>query len=348
MNTKMNTRTSLASLIFVLTISLPSLSEAAGKLAKKHKARLKEQVIEKVSTSSRVKGWVKSGLKFVPGGNSIAAVLDEADGGGTDEKVDRIDKRSKKQVEQLREQKGQLKKVSQNMLKVKTIWEEIHYAKQKSKQEAAWLSEGLKKATLKNFVGAVGEEVLEIPLNPAEYIPSSNPELKKKLEWDLSHEKGFVRANKYLISGTRSALLDSDMMYSDPDKFDQEYEKAETYDKHVTEAVEAQETAMARWRVAEINRLKQEIKALKEAEKKSEVTKVELLMINQAKNAAKKTIFDLQKEVNEQIKKGIELDEEEQLKIAWHKAQYQRKKRLNSRTERKKEIKKDYAHLSFF
>ncbi|NEJ84083.1 hypothetical protein GR268_47480, partial [Rhizobium leguminosarum] len=136
-----------------------------------------------------------------------------------------IDKRQKTSLDRIRE-------IAQEAIQTKKKVEEMYYFKKRSQDQAAFLAKGLQKGSFKKFLGALVENGLQIPINPAEYIPNtpSFSNLKHNLALDLSLEKNVLGQGKYLLSHTRASLLSSNFLQSSPKQFDKQYAQAEAYE----------------------------------------------------------------------------------------------------------------------
>lgn len=100
----------------------------------------------------------------------------------------------------------------------------MYYFKKRSQDQATFLAKGLKKGSFKKFLGALVENGLQIPINPAEYIPNipSFKNLKQSLELDLSLEKNVLGQGKHLLSNTRASMLSSNLLQTSPKQFDKQ------------------------------------------------------------------------------------------------------------------------------
>ncbi|ACP21014.1 hypothetical protein Aasi_1734 [Candidatus Amoebophilus asiaticus 5a2] len=193
----------------------------AGRLARKANIKLEEakeaigeRIDEKINFSGRLKYGVKSMLNKFPGGGFFTSIFD---GGGMEAKVDRIDKRQKTSLDRIRE-------IAHEALHTKKKVEEMYYFKKRSQDQATFLAKGLKKGSFKKFLGALVENGLQIPINPAEYIPNipSFKNLKQSLELDLSLEKNVLGQGKHLLSNTRASMLSSNLLQTSPKQFDKQ------------------------------------------------------------------------------------------------------------------------------
>jgi hypothetical protein len=324
-------------LLFLLT-SIYSQAHA-GRLARKAKIDLKE----KIRSSSKLKRGAKSMLRSLPGGGLLSSIIDEMDGGGMEEKVDRIDKRQKTSLDRIRE-------IAQEALETKKKVEEMYYFKKQSQDQAKALSEGLKKGSFTKFLGALGEEGLQISLNPADYIPSTpaTRKLKEALESDFSLERGLLGQGKSFFSHTRSALLASDNMHMSPKQFKKEYQKAKDYETLLEEAIDAKEQTTIKLYKAEVERLEKEIKLLEATKAKPGLTVSDVMQTEMAIDNKKKQALKLHEKILGFMKKALPLTKEEEFKAG---AQHMQEAvgELSSFLEKdKKRIRTRYSHLWSF
>jgi hypothetical protein len=324
-------------LLFLLT-SIYSQAHA-GRLARKAKIDLKE----KIRSSSKLKRGAKSMLRSIPGGGLLSSIIDEMDGGGMEEKVDRIDKRQKTSLDRIRE-------IAQEALETKKKVEEMYYFKKQSQDQAKALSEGLKKGSFTKFLGVLGEEGLQISLNPADYIPSTpaTRKLKEALESDFSLGRGLLGQGRSFFSHTRSALLTTNMMHTSPKQFKKEYQKAKDYETLLEEALDAKEQTTIKLYKAEVERLEKEIKLLEETKAKPGLTVSDVMQTEMAIDNKKKQALKLHEKILGFMKKALPLTKEEELKVS---AQHMQEAvgELSSFLEKdKKRIRTRYSHLWSF
>ncbi|MHB9147731.1 MAG: hypothetical protein ACYC2U_04855 [Candidatus Amoebophilus sp.] len=332
-------------LLFILLAGIYSEAHA-GRLARKAKIKLeeaRERADERMGISSKLKHGTKSAIRSLPGGGVITSIWDRLDGGGMEEKVDRIDKRQKTSLDRIRE-------IAQEAIETKKKVEEMYYFKKQSQDQAKALSEGLKKGNFKKFLGALGEEGLQISLNPADYIPSTpaTRKLKEALESDFSLERGLLGQGKSFFSHTRSALLTTNMMHTNPKQFKKEYQKAQDYEALLEEALEAKEQTTIKLYKAEVERLEKEIKLLEETKAKPGLTVSDVMQVEMAIDNKKKQVLKFHEKINRFMKKALPLTKEEEFKVN---AQHMQEAvgELSSFLEKdKKRIRTRYSHLWSF
>jgi hypothetical protein len=289
---------------------------------------------------SRLKSGAKSILKLAPGGGAVTSLLDQIGGNNMEEKVDRIDKRQKNSLDRIRE-------IAHQALETKKKVEEMYYFKKQSLSQAQWLAGGLGRANTGKLLGAFLQKELRIPLNPAEYIPSTpaTQKLKEQLDFDLSFEKGLIKQGKSFLSKTRSDLLASDLIETNPQKFKQEYAQAEAYEATLTEALEAKDQAMIKIYKEELEQLEKEIKLLEEAKKKEGLTVSDVMQTEIALDNKKEKARSLSNYITGFIKKSIPLSSEEKQKLAAFKASEEASELTDFLTKEKKRMKQKYGHL---
>jgi hypothetical protein len=333
----------------ILAASIPS-STYAGRLARKAKIKLQEtkeraeeMIEEKLDVSGKLKHGAKSILKSIPGGGVVTSILDQLDGGGMEEKVDRIDKRQKTSLDRIRE-------IAHEALETKKKVEEMYYFKRRSQQQAEFLAKGLKKGKLKNFLGAIVENGLQIPINPAEYIPSipGFKKLKENLDLDLSFERSMIGEGKHLLSNTRSALLASNLIQTNQKQFDKEYEQAEAYEAKLNQALKAKQVASVKIYKAEIDRLEKEIKLLEEAKAKRGLTVGDLMQMELAIDSKRRDIRELNEKITASIQADLVLTDEEKEKIAVYKASKDLRELDDFLEKDRQRIREKYSHLWSF
>jgi hypothetical protein len=322
-------------ILFLVAVSSFSTSYA-GKLFEKVKHRIKEST-KKVSIGSKAKSAIKTGLGFIPGGGVASHVLDQFTGGTDSEKIDGIF--------------DGVIDISSDLMELKKLTEDVYFREMQARKRAADLAEGMKKANMKKMFGAMVEGTLNVPINPAEYIPNLNEstsKLKKNLDLDMDHERKLVRENGFALTGSRRALLKSqpDLWKKDPQKFRAELREAEKFEGELDEALRAQDMAMLKILKAEIIRLQEENKNLAQNLKKPGTKPTEVIQTQQAITNNNGRIIDLQEKVQEGFKKATELSNEEKMEIGETIARQDSKKLKGFLRARREQIKRDYRHLS--
>jgi hypothetical protein len=313
------------------------LARKAGIKLEEAKETIQEKIDEKLNFSGRLKYGAKSLLNKIPGGEIFTSLLD---GGGMEAKVDRIDKRQKTSLDRIRE-------IAHEALHTKKKVEEMYYFKKRSQEEASFLAKGLKKGSFKKFFGALVENGLQIPINPAEYIPSlpSFKKLKQNLDFDLSLEKNVLGHGKHLLSSTRASLLSSNLLQSSPQQFDKQYAQAEAYEVQLQEALKAKKVATVKIYKAEIERLAKEIKLLEEAKSKKGLTVGDVMQMELVIDSKRRDIRELNEKIDDRIGDDLKLDDEEKEKIAIYKASRDLKELEEFLEKDRQRIQTKYSHL---
>lgn len=298
-------------------------------------------IIDQVTT--KIKSGVKRLAKFIPDGGMTASLLDNLTGGGMEEKVDRIEKRQKTSLDRIRA-------IARQALDTKSKVEELYYFKKNSQEQAEALSRGLQRANKKKFLGTLIEDGIGIPVSPAEYIPNTDQtkKLKENLAIDLSSEKSVINQGKYLLSNTRSALLATNLLHSNPKQFEKAYRQAAAYESTLYSALKAKEIATVRIYKAEIERLEKELQLLEQAKSSKGLTVGDLMQIEMAIDNKRQAIRDLNEKITVGIKDSLELSARAKEQLATHKAQQDAEKLAKYLAEDKQRIKAQYGHLWMF
>ncbi|MHB9148000.1 MAG: hypothetical protein ACYC2U_06370 [Candidatus Amoebophilus sp.] len=311
--------------LIVLLLLIPGSSEA-GRLSKQARSKLKS--------------GVKSILKLAPGGGTVTSLLDQIGGNNMEEKVDRIDKRQKNSLDRIRE-------IAYQAMETKKKVEEMYYFKKQSLSQAQWLASGLGKAKPTKLLGALVQKQLQIPLNPAEYIPSTpaTMKLKEQLDFDLSLENSLVRQGRSFLSNTRSDLLASNLLETNPQQFKKEYAKAEAYEAILQESLTARDQTMIKIYKEELEQLEKEIKLLEEAKNKEGLTVSDVMQTEIAIDNKKEKAQTLREKITAFIKGNLQLSNEEKQKLAALKATEEANELTDFLTKEKKRMKQKYGHL---
>jgi len=329
--------------VIILLLALLSTQNKvyAGRLAQKAAIALEE---EEASTAekafSKLKYQAKGAAKFLPDGGITTAILERLDGGGVEEKVDRIEKRQKTALDRIRD-------IARKALDTKNKVEEMYYYKKRSQEQAQFLAEGLKRGNKKKFLGALIEEGLKIPINPAEYIPQTDQtsKLKEQLELDLSFEQGIVRQGQYLVSDTRAALMATNLLHTHPKQFEQAYKQAEAYESTLSDALQAKEVATVKIYKAEIERLEKELQLLEQVKRKPGLTVGDVMQIEMTIDNKRWHIRELNEKITASIKADLLLSEEQKQVLATHRAHQQATDLAEHLASEKRRIYQQHAHL---
>ena len=258
-------------LLWLLLMSAPA---SAGPLA--DKLGIKEVAKEKTE------GWFKRvlGSRLKEGIGYVSPSLGQAVGkllglGSVEDKVDRIEEKQNMAINRIRG-------VALQALATKKKVEALYYYKAQAARNAQELLRALKASDPRKFLGGLGENMLGIPLNPAEYLPETayTKALKAKLAMDFSLERGLVQQGSFLLSETRAALAsDAGLEGQGPEEFYKAYGKAVTYEENLDRALHAKSQASLKWYKQEIDRLAREMKVLESSKGQPGITMGDALQL---------------------------------------------------------------------
>ena len=278
---------------------------------------VKEEVTDQVKAGAGRKflNGTKEGLKWLPGGSYAASALDAMTGGGLEEKVDRIETRQKTSIDHIRD-------IALKALDTKRKVEDMYYFKKRTQREAQFIAEGLKKGKKRKFLGAIIEDGLKVPINPAEYVPDipPNKKLKENLDFDLSFEKSMIRNSNQLVSYTRSHVLSYDLIKTNPKKFEKDYGEAEEYEANLKKAIKAKKIATTKIYVEDIKRLEKELELLEETKSRKGLTVGDVMLTEMAMDSKRREIRDLSDRIDAALLDDLKLSDEEAFKIGCYKA----------------------------
>ena len=314
-----------------------STTAHAGPIAERLGINLKKPAKESKLGKLFKKG-AKSALKYIPGGEAVSDFL--GIGGDLAEKVDRIEKRQKTSLDRIRD-------IARKALDTKKKVEELYYYKKRSQEQAQFLAAGLKRGNKKKFLGALIEEGLKIPINPAEYMPQTDQtsKLKQNLALDLSFEQGVISQGKYLLSDTRTALMTTNLLHSNPKQFEKAYQQAEAYESTLSDALKAKEVATVKIYRAEVERLEKELQLLEQAKCKQGLTVGDVMQIEMAIDNKRWHIRELNEKITASIKADLLLSEEQKQVLATHRAHQQMTALSDHLASEKKRMQQKHAHL---
>jgi hypothetical protein len=236
----------------------------AGRLAEKAGVELKKAPSMGSKVGNFFKSLARKAANSLPG---VSVISDMVGGGDLEEKVDRIEEKQDSSLDELQ-------KLAQEALETKRKVEDMYYYKERSREAALDIAQGLKGSSAKKFLLAILQDAVGFPINPAEYIPSIpyTEKLKKNLDLDLSLEQDLIRKTDYMFRDTRAALIASGLYKKNPQLFEKEYAKAEAYEAQLEKALVAKEQTTTKIYKEESNRLKKEIKVLEKAKTKKGLT----------------------------------------------------------------------------
>ena len=285
--------------------------------------------------------WLKKAAKTV--GHKIPGVgnmIEEADKNRLEEKVDHIKEKQKTGIDKLQD-------IAKKAIKTKEKVEEMYYFKEQSKRRAEDLVQGLKRGKRRNFLGSLVENWIGIPINPAEYMPTTayTRDLKKNLELDLSSERGLVQEHEYFLRGTRAALLAQDLHDKNPKQFNQAYEKALRYERELEKALSAKKQATIKLYKEDIANLEKEISVLEETKKKKGLTIGDVMQIEIATDNKRHIIRELNEKITDGLKEEMKLTDEQQVILGNQKAQKDTEELINFLKKERARIHTKYSHL---
>ena len=328
-------------LMLLLLTASPAL---AGPLA--DKVGITETVSDKVA--SRAKGRFKrvvgnglrAGLNYVlPGvGDTVGAMLGL---GSVEDKVDRIEEKQESAIDKLRG-------IAKQALSTKKKVEEMYYYKKQAERNAQEMMKSLKASDPRKFLGGFGEDMLGIPLNPAEYIPDTEytKDLKANLAMDFSLERGLVQQGSFLLSETRAALAgDEGLEGQSPEEFYKAYNKAVTYEENLERGLHAKEQFTLKWYKHEIDRLESEMKVLENSKGQPGITMGDALQIERTLEMKRSIARDLHEKVNAGIRDEMDLSDEQAARLLYKKRQSDLKALDDYFKDDRARVRRHYGHL---
>jgi len=296
---------------------------------------------EKQTTGGKVKSFlkqgVKKGLKFIPGGDAIGSALGMGD---LEEKVDRIEEKQETGLDKLRD-------IAKKAMQTKDKVEEMYYFKKQSQRSAEELVAGLKQGKKRSFLGAMVENWVGIPINPAAYIPDTahTRKLRKNLDLDLSLERGLIQQGDYFLRDTRAALVESGLYERNPKQFSKEYVKALSYEQELEKALAAKEQATVKLYKEDIENLEKEISVLEKAKKKKGLTVGDVMQMELAIDNKRHIIRELNEKITEGIREGMKLTDEQKNALGQQKAAKDTEALVNFLEKDRVRIHAKYSHL---
>jgi hypothetical protein len=284
--------------------------------------------------------FIKGLAKHTPIVSSATSLFDYMTGNSLEDKVDRIDKRQQTSLDRIRE-------VAYNALETKRTIEDIYYFTKWGIEEGQLLAQELKKGNINKIIGAMLEDGLAIPINPAEYIPDipEAAQLRKNLDWDLSMERSIVHRTDYLLRGTRSALMRTGLFERNPKRFEQEYERALAYEACLEKALHAKEIARVKFYKAEAERLTKELCHLERIKGKKGLTVGEVVHIEQTIDDKRKELLALNVYIDQQLASSLALSEQDQFRLAVYTANRDADKLSKELEKDRQRMRSKYAHL---
>jgi hypothetical protein len=231
----------------------------------------------------------------------------------TAEKIDLIYERQTKSMKAL-------KKIFNNTSATKTHIEELTTTKKRSFQTAKEIVNSLK---IKHFnkipkiLGGIEGEAIEIPINPAVYMPQNSVtnKMKNNLENDLSLKGGVTNTKHFLLKDSiRDLVYKLNEQNTNPFRkkgLEQELKKSANYDNALIKAIHAKKLARAKLYSAMIKQLKQDIKNLKKIKDPSKLNAKAILQLESVIDAKQKRCNELNEKIDKIIEDSLKLSDEE-------------------------------------
>ena len=265
----------------------------------------------------RKQSLLRKCLKFFPGGEAVGDVL------------------------------AHLRKLAKKVMKTKGKIEEVYHLKKRLQRRAEFLSRNLKRGKVHNFLGALLEEDLGYPVNPAEYVPDTEytATLKKNLEWDISLERGMLWDGSYMLQNTRAALIELGLVDKPRSKFEQEYQKAVCYEQKVNEALSAKRRAAIRLYKYEIDRLKKDVKSLEKLKTKEDLIIGEIMLVEQTIELKRNIMRALNEKITQGIEDALDLSDDQSAQLIRYKIDEDTKALEAYLAAERKKVHAQYEHL---
>ena len=285
-------------------------------------------------------GLVDSATDFIPGARTVKEFFKKTTKSGLEDKVDHIKKTQKTGLDELRD-------VAKKAMQTKAKVEEMYYFKKQSQRSAEELVAGLKKGKKRNFLGAMIENWVGVPINPAAYLPDTahTRNLRKNLDLDLSLERGLIQQGDYFLDNTRAALVENGLYEKDPKQFNKEYEKALSYEQELGKALAAKEQATVKLYKEDIDNLEKELSLLEEAKKKKGLTVGDVMQIELAIDNKRHIIRELNEKITNGLKEGMQLTDEQKNTLGQQKAAKDTEALVNFLKKDRARIHAKYSHL---
>ena len=285
-------------------------------------------------------GLVDSATDFIPGARAVKDLFNKATKSDLESKVNHIKKTQKTGLDELRD-------VAKKAMQTKAKVEEMYYFKKQSQRRAEELVAGLKKGKKRNFLGAMIENWVGVPINPAAYLPDTahTRNLRKNLDLDLSLERGLIQQGDYFLDNTRAALVENGLYEKDPKQFNKEYEKALSYEQELGKALAAKEQATVKLYKEDIDNLEKELSILEEAKKKKGLTVGDVMQIELAIDNKRHIIRELNEKITNGLKEGMQLTDEQKNTLGQQKAAKDTEALVNFLKKDRARIHAKYSHL---
>lgn len=292
------------------------------------------------SQASLLGGFVDSATDLIPGARAVKDLFKKATNNGLEAKVEHIKKTQKTGLDELRD-------VAKEAIRTKEKVEEMYYFKKQSQRSAEELVAGLKQGKKRNFLGAMVENWVGVPINPAAYIPDTahTRKLRKNLDLDLSLERGLIQQHDSFLSHTRAALVENGSRDKNPTQFNKEYEKALSYEKELEKALAAKERATVKLYKEDIENLEKEIAILEKAKKKKGLTVGDVMQMELAIDNKRHIIRELNEKITHGLKEGMKLTDEQKNTLGQQKAEKDTEALVDFLEKDRARIHAKYSHL---
>lgn len=253
------------------------------------------------------KNGVRSVIDKLPGGKFLTNMIFD-DGESMEDKVDRIDKNQKTSL-------GRIRDISRKVLDSKRKVEDMWYYKTWSIEQGTSLATKLRHSDNKKLFLASIEKVLQMPVNPAEYIPNIPPtqKLRQNLNYDLSLERSTTEYTGYMLSNTRGSLMTSGIWKTNPKEFQRKYKEAEYYEDNLRAAMKAKEITTTRIYKAAVEQLEAQIKVLEGHQTQKGLTLSEVIQIEIAIDNKREQIRSLNEKIDKAITDSTNLSEQDDI-----------------------------------
>ena len=235
-----------------------------------------------------------------------------------DQKLNKIYKRQNRSI-------GAIRKIAHDAIDTKSRVEDIFYFKKQSIDTAQDIFESFKQAKAKKLLAVFAENALEIPVNPAEYIPQVNEstrKLSKNLELDLSLEKSFLRNSKFFLEDTKRDIIHH-LSYKKSRPIDHGYglkqlQEAEDYENDLQKAIQAKKLARVKLYTSEVEQIRADIKNLRQIEKnnKHKLTAGEMLQLQFLIDKKQERCHQLNEKIDQLLEDSLELTDKEKEEMA--------------------------------
>ncbi|MHA7878115.1 MAG: hypothetical protein ACX93T_04340 [Bacteroidota bacterium] len=273
--------------------------------------------------------------------NKVPVVGDAAAKARLENKVDHIKDKQRSGLDKLRD-------IAQKAQKTKRQVEEMYYFKKESQRRAEDLVQGLRRGKTRNLLGALVECWINIPINPADYIPETpyTRALKSNLEWDLSSERGLVQQYGYFLQGTRAALSEQpNALDQQPEQFNKAYEGALQYEQTLKKALAAKKQAAIKLYKEDITNLEKEITVLEDTKKKKGLTIGDVMQIEIAIDNKRHIIRILNEKVTHGLQEEMQLTDEQKETLGIQKAKKDTEELVDLLEKDRVRIHQKYSHL---